>query len=155
LSSPAGLFADTANNLYFTDYSAFVVYRVNTLGIISTFAGLMNNLNVIVDHVAANTTSLNYPMDVYGDTAGSALYISERDACRIRKVTTATHIITTVAGAYGACFYDGDNIPATSAHLISPMGLFIYNNGLYIADYSAQRIRLVNLNTMIITTGKL
>ena len=62
-----------------------------------------------------------------------------------------TQIITTVAG-YGGTF-TGDNVPATSTELNSPLGVTLDAQGnLYIADSGNYRVRRVDATTQIITT---
>ena len=85
------------------------------------------------------------------DGAGS-LYIADYFDNRIRKVTVATGIISTVAGNGGAGFA-GDGGAATSASLWSPFGVAVDGAGnLYIADYANSRIREVTAATGIIST---
>ena len=72
---------------------------------------------------------------------------------RVREVDLATGIITTVAGI-GLPGYSGDGGPATSAMLNGPQSVAVDTAGqyLYIADYSNNRIRRVDLSTGVITT---
>jgi sugar lactone lactonase YvrE len=66
-------------------------------------------------------------------------------------VDATTQIITTVAG-YGGTF-TGDNVPATSTELNSPLGVTLDAQGnLYIADSGNYRVRRVDATTQIITT---
>ncbi len=90
----------------------------------------------------AASASLKSPAGVGVDGAGN-LYIADFDNSRIRKVTAATGIITTVAGD-GAYAYRGDGGPATSASLYRPTGVVVDGSGnIFIADYANNRIRLV------------
>ena len=50
-------------------------------------------------------------------------------SCRIRKVTTSTGIITTIAGT-GSYSYSGDNGAATSAALNYPIGVALDASGM-------------------------
>ena len=61
------------------------------------------------------------------------MYIAERGNNRIRKVTVATSIITTIAGT-GVGGYSGDNAQATSATLNGPRGIALdtAGNSIYI-----------------------
>ena len=56
------------------------------------------------------------------------MYIAERGNNRVRKVTIATSIITTVAGT-GVAGYSGDNGQATSATLNEPRGIALDTAG--------------------------
>src|SRR6202040_709447 len=71
---------------------------------------------------------------------------------RIREVSAATGLISTVAGT-GIAGYNGDGIAATSADLYNPSSLAVDALGdLFIADYINQRIREVNASTGLIST---
>jgi hypothetical protein len=63
------------------------------------------------------------------DSSGN-IYIADYNNNRIRKVTAATGIITTVAGSgatgLGAGGYTGDGGSATSATLNNPYGVVVY-----------------------------
>ena len=56
------------------------------------------------------------------------MYISDTENNRIRKVTASTGIIITVAGT-GSTSYNGDNLLATSATLLSPSGITLDASG--------------------------
>src|ERR1700678_3079135 len=76
---------------------------------------------------------------------------------RIRKVTGATGIISTVAGGGTGCTGQtdsvGDGCPATSAELNYPEGVAVDSAGnIYIADQQNSRIRKVTASTGIIST---
>ncbi len=78
------------------------------------------------------------------DGAGN-LYIADYDNNRIRKVTP-DGTITTVAGN-GTYGYNGDNIAATSAGINGSIAVAVDGVGnLYIADYTNQRIRKVDVS---------
>jgi sugar lactone lactonase YvrE len=84
------------------------------------------------------------------DAAGN-LYIADRDNNRVRRISAATGIITTVAGT-GALGYGGDGGPATSAILNRPIAVALDGAGnLYIADWFNNRVRKVD-TTGVITT---
>ena len=56
------------------------------------------------------------------------VYIADTSNHRIRKATTSTGIITTIAGT-GTSSYSGDNGPATSATLYLPSGAALDSAG--------------------------
>ncbi len=56
------------------------------------------------------------------------LYIADFSNNRIRKVTAATTVISTIAGT-GTASYSGDNGPATSATLYQPVGVAVDASG--------------------------
>jgi RHS repeat-associated protein len=97
---------------------------------------------------SSTNVELYTPDGVVVDTSGN-IYISEAGSGRIRKVTTSTGIITTVAG--NGAEYSGDGGLATSAGLHSPFGLAVDTSGdIYIVDF--YRVRKVTASTGIITT---
>ncbi len=61
------------------------------------------------------------------------VYIADQYNNRLRKVTVSTGIITTIAGT-GSNSYSGDNGPATSSTLYSPIGVAVDLSGTIIAS---------------------
>ncbi len=62
------------------------------------------------------------------------VYIADYYNHRIRKVTVATGIISTIAGT-GSQGYGGDNGPATSAKLNLPYGVALDASGIFYIEY--------------------
>jgi len=103
------------------------------------------------DNGPATSAEVNRTEGIATDSAGN-LYIADWQNNRIRKVTAATGIITTVAGN-GTAGFTGDGGPATSAELKGPTGIFVDSAGnLYIADQANNRVRKVDAGTGVITT---
>jgi sugar lactone lactonase YvrE len=90
------------------------------------------------------------PNRITVDAVGN-VYICDNHNYLIRKYTTSTGIVTTVAGT-GTAGFSGDGGLATSAE-INPNGIAVDAAGnLYIADAGNNRIRKVTATTGIITT---
>ncbi len=103
------------------------------------------------DGGAATAAQLGHLAGVAVDGAGN-LYIADASDNRVRKVTAATGVITTVAGT-GASGFNGDGQPATAADLNNPTGVAVDGAGnLYIADTYNNRIRFVAAGTGQIST---
>jgi len=151
LNNPSGLALDSAGNLYIGDYLNYRVRKVNAAtGIITTVAGIGVS-GYSGDGGPATSAKIVSPGSLSFDSAGN-LYIADYAGGTVRKVNTATGIITTVAGN-GTPGYAGDGGPATSAQLKSPAGISFDSAGnLYIADVQNQRVRKVTASTGIITT---
>src|SRR5437879_1577083 len=151
LNSPAGVSVDSSGNLYIADLGNERIRKIAAAtGIITTVAG-NGVLGFAGDGGAATSASLNSPAGVSVDASGN-LYIADYANHRIRKVSAATGIITTVAGN-GINTFAGDGGAATSASLNSPSGVALDASGnLYIADYFNNRIRKVDAASGIITT---
>ena len=105
----------------------------------------------IGDGGPAVLASLNGPNGIAVDAEGN-LYIADTLHYRVRRVDGRTGIITTVAGG-GTVETNGDGGPATGARLEYPTDVAVDASGhLYIADFSAGRIRRIDAQTGLIRT---
>ncbi len=149
LSRPVGVAVDGHDNLFIVDGDRIREVTAAT-GIITTVAGVGYG-GAGGDGGLAVNAQLNGPLNVAVD-AFDNLYIADAYNNRIRMVTAATGVITTVAGT-GAAGYGGDGGPATSAQLAAPSGVAVDSLGnIYIADYSNSVIRKVTAATGVIST---
>ena len=150
INHPRSVVVDASGNLYIADSNSRIRKVSAATGIISTVAGT-GTAGYDGDNIAAVNAKLNVPSSLALDAAGN-LYLADQNNVRIRKVNSASGVITTVAGS-GLTGYDGDNVPATSAALSGPKGITLDASGnLYIADTGNSRIRKVAVSTGIITT---
>jgi len=148
LSTPNGVAVDADGNLYIADLYNDRVRKVDTNGIITTFAGAVPG-SFSGDGGPANQAGLFDPMGVAVDAAGN-VYIADSDNNRIRKVD-ASGKITTVAGN-GTDGFSGDNVNATQTGLGAPSAVAIDAAGnIYIADTLNHRIRKVDAQGIITT----
>lgn len=146
--NPGGICLDAVGNLYVADIHNNRVRKITKAGIISTIAG-NGPAGYSGDGVQATASSLNYPNGVAVDAAGN-VYIADIYNQRIRKVNTSGIISTVVGNGVGG--YNGDGIAATTAQLYSPGGVVIDASGnLFVADFSNNRIRKVDVNGIITT----
>jgi hypothetical protein len=117
---------------------------------IITIAGCENAGAYGGDGGLAINAKLYYPQGINLNKGN--LYIADLGNHRIRKITLATGIITTLAGndTFG---YTGDGGPATNATLWGPEDVFTDNVGnVFFADGVANCVRKVTISTGIITT---
>ena len=144
LGLPRGIATDDSGNLYIADNAAIdaCVWKVNTSGIITTFAGNHASYVYNGDGIPATTAYLNPVRVVY---YSGNFYISDFSNSRIRMVDAAG-IIHTVAGN-GVSASNGDGGPAGSAALYGPAGIAFDSCGnLYISEVNGGRIRKVSFN---------
>jgi sugar lactone lactonase YvrE len=144
---------DASNSLYIADYGNHVVRRLDLVtGIITTYAG--GGSGGLGDGGQAVAAQMEYPEGLAVNAAGD-LFIATRTnlyGCRIRKVTSSTGIISTVAGT-GQNGFNGDGIDAAAAQLDNPRDVAVDSAGnIFIADTSNFRIRRVDASTNLIST---
>jgi len=155
LDLPTALAFDAAGDLYIADTGNHRVRRIAaTTGAITTVAG--NGIEAFAgDNGPATAASIDSPSGLMLDAAGN-LYIADTHNGRVREVSAATGVISTVAGAGvvggNVQSFGGDNGAATAAGLALPRGLTMDAAGnLYFADSANHRIRRIS-PTGVITT---
>ncbi|MEO8868756.1 MAG: T9SS type A sorting domain-containing protein [Bacteroidia bacterium] len=140
LFEPIGLTFDLSGNLYVAESGNNVVRKINTSGIINTYAG--GGISGLGDGGPATLAQLNFPYGLTFDKIGN-LYIGDALNNRVRKVSTSG-IINTIVGD-GIAGYSGDGGLAITAELYDPYNLLFDSIGnLYIADDVNSSIRKVS-----------
>jgi trimeric autotransporter adhesin len=153
LNGPFSVAVDSSGNLYIADRGNNVIRKVDaSSGVITTVAG-----NATVppgysgDGGAATAATLNSPYGVGVDSSAN-IYIADTNNNVIRKVTSSSGTITTIAGN-GTAGATGSNGLATSAELNSPFGVALDSSAnVYIADRTNMEVRKVTASSGIITT---
>lgn len=144
LNTPSGVAVDSAGNVYIADLNNNRVRKVDTHGVISTYAGNGASGGGL-EGVAATSTPITWPSGL-AIAPGGALVIAESGFARVREVN-AQGVISTIAGN-GIPGYSGDGGPGTSATLDSPRALAYDPSGnLLIADTNNAVIRSVAAGT--------
>ncbi len=152
LNGPFDVGFDTDGNLYFSDTFNHRVRRVEARsGIITTCAG-SGEAGYAGDGGTAARARLNEPYGIAIDKAAN-VYIADRHNHCVRRVESASGVITTFAGN-GAAGFGGDGGPASRAGMVEPNGLALdpAEGRLFIADVADHRVRVVDLATGTITT---
>ncbi len=135
---------DAIGNLYLSDAGTSVVRKVNTAGIITTFAG-NGTAGFSGDNSPATAAKISSPECIAFDGKGN-VYFMDYGNGRVRKVDTAG-IITTFAG--NGTLYTGDGVPATSTGIAGGEGLCIDAAGnIYISTGN----RILKVNTVGLLT---
>ena len=133
LSSPGDItFDGMGGDMYIADSLNSRVRKVNIrTGVISTVVG-SGDRGFTGDGTLATGATMSYPRRVIFDVYGDMLILAD---LRVRKVTTLTGIITTVAGNGTSNYHDG-NVLATSASIGMPRAIACDSTGnLYISDH--------------------
>ena len=158
LLEPTGLAIDVDGTIYITDSGNNRVRKVDSEGIITTFAGTGDRGRFEADEIGdggpATEGKLRGPTGLAFDAEGS-LYITDFGNSRIRKVDTEV-IITTFAGT-GERSFSGDDGPAGVAQFSSPLGFEIDGDGnFYLTDryYDRNRIRKIDTEGIVTTIAE-
>jgi len=148
---PTSVAVDAAGNLYVVDSNAAKVFKVDTSGILTRFAG-SGGFTYNGEGIPATSAGM-IPMDVAVDHAGN-VFIADWSNSIVRKVDTAG-IMTTAAGNPFNVTGLGDGGPAAFGGILSkPRGVDVDVDGnLYIADTEHHRIRKVDTTGLITTVA--
>jgi len=150
LSGPSDICFDTKGNLYISDGGNHRIRKINSSGVITTYAG-SGILGCTVNGGHADTTEIGASTGICSDTIGN-IYISDESEERVYKVDTSG-VITIVVGGTGSGVYNGDNIPAITAE-IDPFKLSINHAGnLFVADGINNRVRMIDDSGIIHTAA--
>jgi uncharacterized protein (TIGR03437 family) len=143
----SGVATDAAGNLYISDtYNHAIRVLSAATGIVTTIAGTGSGGST-GDGGPATKATLFYPGGIALDKAGN-VYIADTTNNRVRKVNSATGIITTFAGNGNATPTATDGVPATSTGIEQPQQVAVDGNGnVYIAE--GNRVRQVDTGGII------
>ncbi len=156
LNAPSMIDIDGAGNLYITDKGDNRVRVVNlNTGTINAFAGTGTpcpySTATCGDGNSALSAYLNSPDGIAIDASGN-VYVGDTNDNRIRKVTSATGGISTIAGTGVACTGSAcsvSGVSAATAQISTPNEIhFDASGNLYITDSTANVLREI-----LITNG--
>ncbi len=141
LWSPTNMTIDSLGNLFFVDEFNYRIRKIDTSGIISTYAGTgVASFNG--DNIMATAAQMAPGHVVFYK---GKMYISDWGNHMIRTVDEMG-VIHTIAGT-GVGGFNGDNISATATQLYTPSGMaFDSCSNLYFGDVDNHRIRKLILN---------
>ncbi|HMD32711.1 MAG TPA: hypothetical protein VKG84_12435, partial [Candidatus Acidoferrales bacterium] len=160
LDRPAGVFVDGLGNVFISDTGNGLIRRVDAASLnITTVAGNFQGTvcpgasNSIGDGCPATSATLSEPHGLFVDAAGD-IFVADENNSVIREVVAATGMIQTVAGIPGSFGYNGDGIPATSAQLEFPEGVYVDGSGnIFIADTFNNAVREVSGGIIRLVAG--
>jgi sugar lactone lactonase YvrE len=118
LNLPTALAFDASGSLYFADTANHRIRRIDaSTGLITTIAGT-GTQGYSGDGAAALSAAIDSPTGIAIDPSGN-LYLADTHNHRIRKITSSTGLISTIAGT-GVPGFSGDSAPASAATLALP-----------------------------------
>jgi trimeric autotransporter adhesin len=149
VASPNGVAVDKQGNLYFSDSSNHRLRKVDTNGIISTFAGTGASGSSGNGGQAINATFSN-PQGMTFDTTGNLYFAGGNSDIRM----IATNGIIRLAAGTGAVGHSSDGGYATNTALGAPTAVAVDSSGnFYLNDHDYWRIRKVSTNNIISTVA--
>lgn len=134
---PSGICGDSYGNLYIADHSNHVIRKIDTAGVVTTFAG--SGIDGFSDG-NSSTAQFSRPWGCIVDNQ-NRIYVADVGNERIRRISTSG-TVTTIAGNGTTGTADG---PALSgATFSSPSGMAIDSQGnLFVVDRVSDRIRKI------------
>ena len=152
LSGPRTAAVDSAGMIWFTDTGHHQIKRLDpATGLVTVVAGT-GMAGALGDGRPAVSASLDMPHGIAVDNQ-ERVYVADSANNRIRMVTQATGLITTVAGT-GRVGFRGDGGPATAAELDHPRFLVVApDGGLIVADTGNHVIRRIDPSGIIRTVA--
>lgn len=150
LEGPRGVVVDIHGNVFIADNQNSRIRVVTAAtGVISTYAGT-GAFGYNGDNIQAIQAILHNPSGLCFDNSGGLL-VADYGNHRIRRIDTATKIITTVAGS-GVEGFSGDGGQAALARLRLPISVSVdSHDNLIITDFGNNRIRKVDTSGIIQT----
>jgi hypothetical protein len=137
---------DAFGNMYIPDNYNNRIRKVNTSGIITTFAG---NGTAGYSGDGGQATAATIYADAVAVDASGNIYVA--GGATVRKIISSSGIINTIAGN-GTSGYSGDGGQATAAQLKTAANIvFDASGNLYIEDQQNYRLRKVNTAGIITT----
>ncbi len=150
LNFPSGVALDTSGNLYISDANNHRVRKINTSGVITTFAGTGTS-GFSGDGGPATAARIAYSDGICTDRFGN-VFIPDPANHRIRKVNASGTMST--YGGTGTAGYAGDGGQATAALIDYPSDVETDPAGnLYFTDYSRNCVRKISTSGVITTVA--
>lgn len=146
-NGPIAIATDLNGNVYVADNNNHAIRKIAPGGLVTTIGG--NGTSGYGDGVWPNVLFAN-PSGVAVDAEGNVL-VADRKNNRIRKITMATGVVTTIAGNGQKESLDGNGLKSAFSE---PFGISVDARGmLYVADLTSHMIRLLRPSGEVITLG--
>lgn len=142
---------DALNNIYIADRINYKIRKITAITTIVTTIVGTGTFGSTGDGGLATLAKIRSPFGVCVDVSGN-VYIADTGNNKIRKITVSTGIITTFAGT-GTAGYSGDGGDPVLAKLNFPTAVYSNGSDIYVADYSNNRIRRINIVPVVLPVG--
>lgn len=139
---PSGLAIDSNDEIYVADTNNHRIRKLNKDGTVTTVSGTKKGYS----SGNINFARFNSPTHLAIDTQGN-IYVSDQGNHKIRKISQ-DGLVRTIAGI-GQGYQDGHG---KYAQFDTPKGLAIKSGLLYLADFANNRIRVIDLEKLEVST---
>ena len=148
-NAPIGGTYDDNGHFFVADSNNNTIRQIDlATGAVTTFAGTAGSAGN-VDDTGLNA-KFNGPQDVTFDGNGN-LFVIDGSDCVVRQIVISTAAVTTIAGMSGQC--SNANGVGAMARFQYPYGIVADHNGsLFIADYSNNAVRQIDIATATVST---
>ncbi len=153
---PMGMAEDSVGNIYVADTLNHVIRKINRAnGEVTLFAGVPNNYGNTLGN--SMTAKFNEPVDLFIDD-NDVIYIADAGNNAIKKIDNG--VVSLVAGASTEMSEltqtqiggDKDGL-YTEAQLSYPMGVYVYDDVVYVADTYNNKIKKIQNNVVTTIAG--
>jgi sugar lactone lactonase YvrE len=156
LNAPQGVAVDAHGVVYIADTAANVIRVLKAFpSSVALYAGSPSSVSGYVDGFGT-AASFSAPTALAFDAAGVNLYVTDTGNCRVRKISCATKLVSTVVGTGTCASVDGNR---TSASFASPTGIVLDAAGnVYVSESStstpgSNRIRMITPAGQVLTVA--
>lgn len=143
---PDGAVVDSQGNIFISDQSNHKIRKIDTGGMVSTFAG--SGASGFLDGTGI-AAKFYYPAGM-GIDANDNLYVADCYNHRIRKITS-NGVVTTYAGLATAGVVDG-NVSVAKFNRPTGLGVDVLGN-VFVADYDNHKIRKISTSGDVSTVA--
>lgn len=146
---PSAIAIDALGNLYIADQGNNMIRKINSEGIVSTFAG---NGTIGSKNGSSQMSTFNEPIGIAVDGSGN-VYVVEFGSSLIRKITPQGQVSTFAGGSSDDDKIDG---VGTAASFFNPTGIAVDKLGnIFVADQGNNLIRKITPQGLVtILAGK-
>jgi hypothetical protein len=143
--APLGITTDNVN-LYVTDSGNCTIRQiVISTGVVTTIAGTAGVCGTA--NGTGSAAQFSRPSGITTD--GTNLFVADSGNCSIRKVVISSGVVTSLAGVNGVC---GGAVDGGSPVFDDIEGITTDGTYVYVAEYTSNNIRRVNIATGVSTT---